>query len=190
MSEKEKPLPKPPGHAFGRKTFHEGENNSHLLADKIAEALAGGKLDEFMEQEIPDSEQARTLVSMMMGMTGMLPPEGLQEKGKKAASVSPSEKPAEEAPPVAEPPQDLRQAAQAGDMETLVNLLKREHVKRQEGEPDTGCNDYPGGGGATIGREDIDQLLRMASDNGLSPDWIILRAIRLYIREYERTGRL
>jgi hypothetical protein len=188
MSEKEKPLPKPPGQAFGRKTFHEGEDNAPLLADKIAEALAGGKLDEFIEQEIPDSEQARTLVSMMMGMTGMLPPEGL-EQGRKTAFGPSGEKTSEEAPVAAEPPQDLRQAAQAGDMETLVGLLKREHVKRKEGEPDAGREEYTGGS-ATIGREDIDQLLRIASDNSLSPDWIILRAIKLYIREYERTVRL
>jgi hypothetical protein len=189
MSEKEKPLPKPPGQASGRKTFHEGEDNAPLLADKIAEALAGGKLDEFIEQEIPDSEQARTLVSMMMGMTGMLPREGLREKGKKTASDPSGERTSEETPPAAEPHQDLRQAAQAGDMETLVGLLKREHGKRQEGEPDTGHEEYIGGS-ATIGREDIDQLIRIASDNSLSPDWIILRAVRLYIREYERTGRL
>ncbi len=189
MSEKEKPLPKPPGQTSGRKTFHEGEDNTPLLADKIAEALAEGKLDEFMEQEIPDSEQARTLVSMMMGMTGMFPPQGLQKAGAETASGPSPEKTSEKAPPAAEPPQDLRQAAQAGDMETLVDLLKREHGRRQEGEPDAMREEYTAGG-ATIGREDIDQLLRIASDNGLSPDWIILRAVRLYIREYEKTGRL
>jgi hypothetical protein len=184
MSDKGRPLPKPPG-----KKFHQGEDNTPLLADKIAEALGEGKLDEFMEREIPDSEQARTLVSMMMGMTGMLPPEGLEDAGGGKSSGASPEKSSEEIPSAAEPPEDIRDAAHTGDMETLVGLLKREHGKRRDGAPDTGREEHTGGG-ATIRREDIDQLLRIASDNGLSPDWIILRAIRLYIREYERTGRL
>jgi hypothetical protein len=188
MSEKEKPLPKPPGRALRRKIFHEGEDDTPILADKIAEALAEGKLDEFMEREIPDSEQARTLVSMMMGMTGMLPPEGLQEAGEKKASGPSPEKASEKAPPAAEPPEDLRQAAQTGDIETLAGLLKREFGKRQGCAVDTASE--ANAGGATIKRDDIDRLLRIASDNGLSPDWIILRAIKLYIREYESTGRL
>ncbi|MEJ2685310.1 MAG: hypothetical protein P8Z71_13070 [Candidatus Sulfobium sp.] len=184
MSEKEKPLPRPPG-----KKFHEGEDNTPILADRIAEALAGGKLDEFMKREIPDSEQARTLVSMMMGMTGMLPPEGLKNAGGEESSGASAEETSGEAPSAAEPPEDVREAAQTGDMDMLIGLLKREHGKRRDGAADSGL-EGPAGDGATIGREDIDRLLRIASDNGLSPDWIILRAIKLYIREYGKTGRL
>ncbi|MEJ2696549.1 MAG: hypothetical protein P8013_07855 [Candidatus Sulfobium sp.] len=183
MSAKERPLPKPPG-----KKFYQEQDNTRLLADKIAEAVAQGKLDEFMKSEIPDSEQARTLVSMMMGMTGMLPPHGLKDEAGEGSSGIPPEKGSEEAPPSSEPPQDAREAAHAGDTEKLVEILKREHGRRGDSTPDAGCEEQTGS--ATIERADIDRLLRIASENGLSPDWIILRAIRLYIREYERTGRL
>lgn len=182
MSKKEKPLPAPPGH----RKFHEGEDNSPILADRIAEAMAEGKLKEFMEHEIPDSEQARALVSMMMGMTGLLPPEGLKDEGKSEKDASGS-RPRKTVPPASEPPEDIRKAAHAGDMEKLVGLLKREHGKREDTGSGIGSEEQTA---ATIGKEDIDRLLRIASENGLSPDWIILRAVRVYIREYEKTGRL
>lgn len=184
MSKKENPLPKPPG-----KKFHEGEENTPILADRIAEALAGGRLNDFMKSEIPDSEQARTLVSMMMGMTGMLPPEGLKNTGEEESSGTSPEETSGEVPSAAGPPGDVREAARTGDMDRLVGLLKREQGKRRENETDSMLSE-PVGDAATIGKEDIDQLLRIASDNGLSPDWIILRAIKLYVREYGKTGRL
>ena len=74
MSDKERPLPKPPNKAFGRKNnFEQGEDQSSLLADRMAAAAAEGKLDEFLKQEMPDNEYARNLANMMMGMTGMMP---------------------------------------------------------------------------------------------------------------------
>jgi len=75
MSEKERPLPKPPTTPFGRKRpFEEKEDNAPLMADRLAAAMAEGTLDEFMKQELPDNEHARTLAMMMMGMSGMMPP--------------------------------------------------------------------------------------------------------------------
>src|SRR6266540_6002203 len=74
MADKDKPLPKPPNKAFGnKKRFEEEDDQSTLIADRMAAAMAEGKLDEFIKQELPDNEYARNLVSMMMGMTGMLP---------------------------------------------------------------------------------------------------------------------
>ncbi len=72
-TKKEKPLPKPPHTAFGRKKPAEHEEGDTLLADRLAAAMAEGKIEEFLKQEMPDNEYARNLTSMMMGMTGMLP---------------------------------------------------------------------------------------------------------------------
>ena len=185
MSEKEKPLPTPPG----QRRFPEDQEDTPILADRIAKAAAEGRLGEFMNNEIPDSEQARTLVSMMMGMTGMLPPEATKSEGMEKTSGTTQEKDSEEEPAVSGPPEDVRQAAHAGDLETLVSLLKREHGK--DSDADTCAESGAHSGGApTIEKSEIDHLLKIAWDNGLSPDWVILRAIRLYIREYENTGRL
>ncbi len=74
MKKKDNPLPKPPNSAFGRKNrFEQPDEQPTLMADRMAGAMAEGKLDEFIKQEMPDNEYARSLASMMMGMTGMLP---------------------------------------------------------------------------------------------------------------------
>jgi len=33
-------------------------------------------------------------------------------------------------------------------------------------------------------------LLQIAEDNSVSVDWLILRAIKVYVQEYQKTGRL
>ena len=73
MSEKEKPLPRPPKTPFGRNRFEQREEDAPLMADRMAAAMAEGKLEEFMKEEMPDNDYARALASMMMGMTGMMP---------------------------------------------------------------------------------------------------------------------
>lgn len=185
MSKKEKPLPRPPG----QRKFHEKKEEAPILADRLAEAMADGKLGEFVDQEIPDSDQARALVSMMMGMTGMLPPGGPETAGGEGTSRNPAGEKTVEDSSAACPPEDVSEAARAGDMEKLVGLLKREHDRGGDSTTETEHTEKTEGA-ATISKEDIDKLMTIASDNGLSTDWVILRAIRLYVREYERTGRL
>jgi hypothetical protein len=41
-----------------------------------------------------------------------------------------------------------------------------------------------------IDKDVIDALIQIASDNSVTLDWIILRAIKLYVQEYQKTGRL
>ena len=73
MSKQEKLLPKPPNTPFGRKRhFEEDESKDPLIADEMVQAMAEGKLEEFLKKELPDNEYARKLAEMMMGMTGML----------------------------------------------------------------------------------------------------------------------
>ncbi len=41
-----------------------------------------------------------------------------------------------------------------------------------------------------IDKELIDALIKIAGENSVTLDWMILRAIRLYVQDYEKTGRL
>ncbi len=198
MSDKERPLPKPPNKAFGRKSSFEQDEQGTLLADRMAAAAAEGRLDEFLRQEMPDNEYARNLASMMMGMTGMVP-----NMTPPAASVRPKEEQqqaaAESQAQQEEIPEDVRSAIVGGDIQGLMNLLKREHEKRnpdspllkaQEQPEESSTHEQPSGPTPTIDKETIDTLVKIALDNSVTLDWIILRAIKLYVQEYRKTGRL
>jgi hypothetical protein len=41
-----------------------------------------------------------------------------------------------------------------------------------------------------IEKELVDAMIKIAKDNSVSADWIILRAIKVYVEEYRRTGKL
>lgn len=190
MSEKERPLPKPPTTPFGRKRpFDEREENSPLMADRMAAAMAEGTLDEFMKQELPDNEHARTLAMMMMGMSGMTPPQGIPSVQKNESQEKSVDLPLE-------PPEEVVKAAKEGDVKGLTEILQKEHRKRSG---DTGAAEEDNAtekiedSSPALGRvekETLDQLMDIASRNNLSMDWIVLRALRLYVEEYQKTGRL
>ena len=190
MSEKESPLPKPPTTPFGRKrSFKEKEGNAPLMADRLAAAMAEGRLDEFIKQELPDNEQARTLAMMMMGMSGMMPPQGLP-------SVQKNEPQEESVNPPSEPPEEVVKAAKEGDVKGLMEILQKEHRKRsgdieateESIAPENTEENSPAIG--KVEKETLDQLMDIASRNNLSMDWVVLRALRLYAEEYQKTGRL
>ncbi|MEW6601064.1 MAG: hypothetical protein AB1499_08845 [Nitrospirota bacterium] len=195
MSKKNKPLPKPPSTPFGRKRAFEGDENSGpLMADKMAMAMSAGKLDEFLEKELPDNEHARKLVEMMMGMTGMIPSEGL--------SVKPSSRDRESLPvnetqtlsSAAQMPEDVISAVRSGDAGALMDILKREHKKRQGisdedvKEPDRAVPSSSDQ--AVIDKDIIDALIKIASENNTSIDWLFFRALKRYVEEYRKTGNL
>jgi hypothetical protein len=200
MADHDKALPKPPNKAFGnKKRFEEEDDQSTLIADRMAAAMAEGKLDEFIKQELPDNEYARNLTSMMMGMTGMLPmggapvaPPPAEQEPRSSASV-PTEQvlPAAEAP--AEVLEDVKKAIEGGDVKSLMELLRQEHRKRTPGS-DPGTTEEaiaaPSSAQPAIEKDQVDALLQIAHDNSVSVDWLILRAIRVYVLEYQKTGRL
>ena len=201
MSDKEKSLPKPPNKAFGnKKRFEEENDQSTLIADRMAAAMAEGKLDEFIKQEMPDNEYARNLTSMMMGMTGMLP-----MGGGPAASPAPEHQPAalettgagpdEQISPATEVPEDLKKAIESGDVKGLKDILRREYLKRTPGaDPGMGeeaARPQPQSSGMpAIDKELIDAMIQIARDNSVTMDWMILRAIKVYVDEYRKTGKL
>ena len=198
MSENEKPLPKPPKTPFGKKRMSEEEREGQapLMADQMAMAAATGNLDEFMQKNIPDNEHARKLAMMMMGMTGMMPPGAIPGSGTGAMQPPldpPQHEQATDTGPTAEVPEDVRQAIMSGNMEALKGLLIREHQKRtgstiEEVPPaqEAGFNNAPSG----IEKEVLDELIRIASANSVTLDWLIMRALKGYIQEYQKNGKL
>ncbi len=197
MSENEKPLPKPPKTPFGKKRMSEEEREGQapLMADQMAMAAATGNLDEFMQQNIPDSEHARKLAMMMMGMTGMMPPgtiPGSGTEGMQPPPVSLQPEQAADAAQTTEVPEDVRQAIMSGNMEELKGLLIREHQRRTgstiENSPakEKEITSRPTG----IEKEVLDELIRIASANSVTLDWLIMRALNIYIKDYQKTGRL
>jgi hypothetical protein len=181
MPRKEKPLPKPP--SAGRKAgrLPREEEAATLMADRIAKAISEGRFEEFMKTEIPDNEYAGKLVSMMMGMTGMLPHEMPKSETLREEKIGPSEV-----------PEDLREAADAGNMEKIVEILKREHEKRSGGSGSASEQEKqpPVSEQTAFEKTILDELLKIASANSVTLDWIIARALKLYVREYRETGRL
>ncbi|MFI5295516.1 MAG: hypothetical protein ACHQ0Y_10880 [Thermodesulfovibrionales bacterium] len=183
MTEKERPLPEPAKRAFGRKGRHEESDGKPLMADEIALAAAEGRLEDFLHNEVPDNDYARTLVSMMMGMTGMAsvvtPPDTAGEAVLKDETANPSE-----------PPEDVIAAVREGDTEEIKRLLQREHKKRSPGEETVAERQAETPSKPTVEKEVIENLVKIASDNDVSLDWLTLRALKLYVQEYQRTGRL
>ena len=197
MSKKERPLPRPPRAPFGsEKRFEGGEQEDALMADRMAAAMAEGRLEEFMKEEMPDNDYAKALAGMMMGMTGMLSPGGFaplaRESDKNPENVE-EVKASEEMPSGVQLPDDIIQAVHSGDVAGMMGILAREHKKRMpESETippeERKADETPGL--SKVEKQTLDRIVQIASENNVSVDWIVLRSLRLYIKEYQKTGRL
>jgi len=198
---KEKALPTPPKGPFSKKrSFGEQHDEEPLIADRMMMAMAQGKGKDFMKDNMPDSDAAKKLAELMMGMTGMMPPEGQTDK------TSDSKKPPEEKTGTAEkpdgppaPPEEVYAAAEAGDVQSLMGILKQEYRRRHGIEPgSTGMEDgkdsqedaIESKKAASIEKEVLEDLFRIASENDLSLDWLFFRALKKYVSEYKSTGNL
>ncbi|MDH4232498.1 MAG: hypothetical protein OEW04_10800 [Nitrospirota bacterium] len=197
MSKKERALPKPGKTPFSRKRFENEGQEGLLMADEMAMAAAEGKLDEYLDQEMPGGEYSKKLAMMMMGMTGALPPEGAPpEAARNSSSSSESAESAQKQEGDGRPavPPDVLNAVHNGDVEKLKELLAREQLGRDAGSAEeTGVE----GSAAqetqprtSLEKDMLDALMRIAYENSLSIDWVIARALKLYLVEYQRTGRL
>jgi hypothetical protein len=93
-----------------------------------------------------------------------------------------------------EVPEDVRKAIEGGNVRGLMEMLRREHKKRSpESEaPAESSKSEPAQSQDTpvIDKELIDALVQIAQDNSVSLDWIILRAIKVYVQEYQKNGKL
>ena len=197
MSKKERDLPKPGKTPFSKKRFEDKGQEDLIMADEMAIAAAEGKLDEYIEQEIPGGEYAKKLAMMMMGMTGVLPPEGglsVNKEGRSSSSESTETTRTEESVPGSDVPTDVLNAVHSGDVEKLKELLAREKQRRDPGsaeepmeESDVQQKPQPK---TAIEKDMLEALFKIASENSLSIDWLVARALKLYLDEYQRTGRL
>jgi hypothetical protein len=133
---------------------------------------------------------------MMLGMTGMMPAgekPSPQTHAKTEQPVSPESGSVEQTPSSGEMPEDVVKAIQGGDVKGLMELLRREHQKRTPGSEAGPGEEAPAAHPAdqpAIDKDIIDALIQIASDNSVTLDWIILRAIKLYVEEYRKTGKL
>ncbi|MDA8173190.1 MAG: hypothetical protein M0018_01215 [Nitrospiraceae bacterium] len=199
MPRKGRPLPEPPR----GKRFGESAGGGELIFDKLQEAAAEGKLEKFIHDNIPGGGHAQKLTEMMMGMSGM-PVTGMPPSGKPEAKAGGAAK--------EKVPTDVLQAVREGNVGALQGLLKREHEKH-EVAAGTAAGVIAGGKGAKkkkgkaedamagqvnavqftgslVEKEVIDSLMEIAVDNGLQMDWLIMRALKLYVKKYQETGQL
>jgi hypothetical protein len=193
MAHDEQPLPRPPATPFGRSRSGGDPESGPLTADRMAAAQAQGRLEEFLARELPDNPRARDLATMMLGMTGMAPPTPPPAPPGGAP-------PADTGAPAAPVPPEVLAAIGRGDPAEVMQALRREHARRSPDAavpPDPRPDASPqapaaagGDGGPAIDRETLDAMLRIAADNGVTPDWITFRALKLYVEEYRKTGRL
>jgi hypothetical protein len=183
MTDRKKPLPRPPRKGFGPKRGP--ATDEPLSADRMAEAMTKGKLDEYLSKEFHGNEQAQNLARMMMGLTGM---SAMNPVGGAA--------PEEVEKPVGSPevPEEIQKASLAGDMgrsNPPMDKIKRTTDDRSQGPPGTEEKQQPeSDSSALLDRESIDLLIRIASENHVTLDWVIARAIKLYTRDYNLTGRV
>ncbi len=192
-------MPKPPSTPFGRKrSFEDNEKREPLMADQMAIAMSQGKLDEFLQKELPDNEHARKLAEMMMGMSGMMPAGGFsgnpdpetEEFSKEPASEEHGERSSD-----IQPPEDIVNAVQAGDLQGIMGLLAKEHAKRTGSSITDTTNEEknsiaPSSAEPAIDKEVIDELIKIASDNDLSLEWLFFRSLKRYVEEYRKSGNL
>lgn len=188
-----KPLPGPPG----RKQRLENGPSENLLSEQMSMAMMEGRLDEFMKEKIPDSDHARALAMMMAGMTGMITP-GMPAPPVNSGPEKLETGSAKTQPPGTCPdkeaasslPEGVIEAVRGGDVKGLMDLLEKEHAKRQPEQVGLVAESPDSSPQAVIEKDVVDSLIKIASENGLSTDWLILRALKLYVQEYLKTGRL
>ncbi len=198
MPKKEKPLPEPPSRPFGRKSSPEENSGAPLIADEIARAVAEGRLDEFMANSMPDNEYARKLVSMMLQMSGMSPSGDIPAQSERTSDGAPEAGAAESGETSFSPsavPEDVLHAVNTGDVGSLIDILKKEHEKRTSSVQETVGENREGApaeqrSGPVIEKDVIDGLIKISADNDVGIDWAILRALKLYVKDYRETGRL
>jgi len=208
MTESDRPLPLPPRSRFGRDSQEDSGSGSGMISDRMALAAAEGRLEEFLQHEIPEGDHARNLAMMMMGMSGMMPMEAPAGPGAAVPPHNQLPPPQAQTAGTPEVPPEVLAAIEQGDVGNLMGILRAEHAKRAG--TGGGADEAPGmpgaertpaglpapaappaaGGPAGIDAAVIDELIRISADNDVTVDWLMLRAVKLYVAEYRKTGRL
>ncbi|MEK6673646.1 MAG: hypothetical protein AABY42_09285 [Nitrospirota bacterium] len=184
MPKREKPLPRPKKTPFGVVRDHDDdEGETPLTADRMMLAMSEGKLDEFLDSELPGNQYARALADMMMGMTGMLPSFNAAQSVKQEEGRDNAGQPA-------------GFGVSSGGSEEVSSILKKQF---EEGRPapDTSSSgdssfhpELQGSMHGSIDKQTLEDFINIAKENHLSIDWLMLRAVRLFVQDYKKTGRL
>jgi len=91
------------------------------------------------------------------------------------------------------PPEDVLKSVHAGDVKSLKELLALEHKKRMPGAAPPKSSEENAARfleQPDIEKDRIEGIMKISAENDLAPDWVFVRALKVYVREYERTGRL
>lgn len=172
---KERELPRPPKK---KKVPQRNGPETPLLSEEMEIAAAQGKLDQFLEERIPDNEYAKALARMAAGMSGFYSPDSPSAEEEQNANAIPDK----EIPDV---PEAIMEAAGSGDLETMMTALAAEHERRtgQKIEVSTVS-------ASSMETQVLDSIIKIASENNLSIDWLVTRALKLYVEEHRKTGKL
>ncbi len=195
MSKKRGELPTPPKGPFSRGRGPGRAGDSAGTADRMAMAMAEGKIEEFIKDNFGATPYAENLAMMMLGASGMLPAGSEAMGPAKAAKGSKDDHPGSKTKgPPPEVPADVLEAAQAGDVERLKGLLSEQMGVDVKKERKPGKKAKPSGEEApreaVFEKPVMDTLVKIASENDVSVDWVIARALKLYARDYLATGRI
>lgn len=184
MPKREKQLPRPKRTPFGVVRDHDNDGGeTPLTADRMMLAMSQGKLDEFLDSELHGNQYARALADMMMGMTGMLPSFNATQSIKQGDSLSNAGQPAGFGEP-------------SGGSEEVSSILKKqfEEGRPSPATPSSGDSSFhpelQGSMPGSIDKQTLEDFMNIAKENHLSIDWLMLRAVRLFVQDYKKTGRL
>lgn len=175
---KERGLPRPPKK---RKPFRKTpEPETPLLSEEMEIASAQGRLDEFLKERIPDNEYAQALARMAAGMSGLDIPSSPVDEEKMLKELQKENMP--------DMPEAILGAAQSGDLKGLMEALAAEHEKRTGRKIETSPADNSTE--SSMETEILDSVIKIAAQNNLTIDWLVTRALKLYVEEHKRTGKL
>lgn len=137
-----------------------------------------------------------------------------QQKSQGSQGSQKQQEPGSVASPSTPPSEEIMKAAMSGDTKSLAEMLKKEHLRRQgadtqgqeetpaeaQHEPQQTEGSLPVGSTAQdapegapepeMEKQVLMKLMKIASDNNVSIDWVINRALKLYVRDFEGTGRI
>ena len=207
MSESDRPLPTPPRSRFGRDSQEEPAPPGHDFRPD-GPRCRGRAPRGIPAARNPRGRSRRNLAMMMMGMSGMMPmemPAGLPRHPPTARHLR---RPVRTPPsPRTSRPRCLRPSSRETwptswgssapstrndpALPTPVDERRRLRglsaaaagLRVQQRCPPPGG---PGRHDAAI----IEELIRISADNDVTVEWLMFRAVKLYVEEYRKTGRL
>jgi len=213
-----KPPKTPFGHKGRESDESDGSLIADKMSIAMAKGEMDSFIKEEFDGNANAAKLASMMMGMTGMAPGFMPPEGKAptpdaEQKPEAAGLKAEQTPPEDGISGITPPEDIMKAVMSGDVKELTGLLKKAAGHQETGHlKESGRNDLPGqqthhaqeqsqqeppgqsqGQGMDIPfmeKELLVKLIKMAETGQVSVDWLIQRALKLYIRDYENTGRM